>query len=293
VWSTGEADPDKEAAACVWLWARDSRLCNGPKLAGPAFDDARADAQLRPGIQCVLGRHVVTRSQLGAIARLTGDPESALSALHARLVLAQATDLSADELRAAEAAVVAQSFRGSWSAYRAALARAGMSPALARAILSHEAREAKVRDRLRAPAPTATQVADYQLTFASLAARPVEVGRPVSWLGGRRAGLALDGLAPRAVFSLPAGKRARLQTPAGRLRVRATGPAMPLGAYPAALARPAITAALIESARLAKFQTWLLGRQTAALRSTVCLRDELPLVEPVDLTEFLPFLALD
>ena len=42
VWSWGwiarnaaQADPDKEAAACVYLWARDPRLCNGPVAAGP------------------------------------------------------------------------------------------------------------------------------------------------------------------------------------------------------------------------------------------------------------------
>ena len=42
VWSWGWAtfnanaplDPDKPAAACVWLWARDPYLCDGPAAAG-------------------------------------------------------------------------------------------------------------------------------------------------------------------------------------------------------------------------------------------------------------------
>ena len=67
---------------------------------------------------------------------------------------------------------------------------------------------------------------------------------------------------------------------------------MPLGAYPLSLATPAISAALVESKQLTAFENWLLARQTAALRSTVCIRDELPSPEPVDLTGFVPFLAL-
>ncbi len=46
VWSWGWAsfnpsapvDPDKPATACVWLWARDQSLCDGPTAAGPGFD---------------------------------------------------------------------------------------------------------------------------------------------------------------------------------------------------------------------------------------------------------------
>ena len=68
---------------------------------------------------------------------------------------------------------------------------------------------------------------------------------------------------------------------------------MARGACPLALARRAIALARAERARLAKFQAWLLARRAEALQQTVCLRDELPVVEPVELTDFLPFLALD
>ena len=34
----GSADPDKPAAACTYLWARDPALCDAPALAVPGFD---------------------------------------------------------------------------------------------------------------------------------------------------------------------------------------------------------------------------------------------------------------
>ncbi len=293
VWSVGESDPDKEAAACVWLWARDASLCDAAKVAGPSFEGSRSEARLPPGVQCSLGELTVTRGQLAELARVTGDADSALSALHARLVLSKWVGLTAAELDAAEAAVVAQEFRGSWPAYRAALTRARTSRSLARAIIGFETRESKLRSRMRVTGPSSAAIADYQLTFAESRARPVAAKRRLSWLGGRRSGLALEPVAPAAVFSLPEGKPKVLRTAEGRIQLRATGPTMELGAYPLALARPAITAALIESARLAKFQAWLLARRSEALQQTVCARDELPVVEPVELTDFLPFLALD
>jgi hypothetical protein len=50
-------DPDKPAAACVYLWARDPRLCNGPLLAGARFDTSRSEGQLTlpAGVRCTLG----------------------------------------------------------------------------------------------------------------------------------------------------------------------------------------------------------------------------------------------
>jgi hypothetical protein len=70
VWSVGENDPDKEAAACVWLWSRDPALCDGPKLAGDGFDPSRVEARLPAGVQCALGAIAVTRTQLAQVTRL-------------------------------------------------------------------------------------------------------------------------------------------------------------------------------------------------------------------------------
>ena len=292
VWSKGETDPDKEAAACVWLWSRDPGLCDGPRLAGAGFDASRVEGRLPPGTQCVLGENAVSRAQLAAIARLTGDEEAALSALHARLVLAQETDLAPAELETAEAALVSSSFRGSWARYRATLAAAGASRSLARSIIATEARELKVRRRLRVARPTGGQVLDWYTTYATLPARAVQARPAPWWLGGRRSGIALSTIAPTAVFKGDEKKPFVVATADGQVRVRADGPTLPLGAFPPSLATRAIAAALQESARMVAFEKWLLARQTAALRRTVCVRDGLPAPEPVDLTAFLPFLAV-
>ena len=64
VWSWGwpsfsvaGVDPDKQAAACVYLWARDAALCDGPAVAGADFDSSRSEGQiaLPAGVRCTLG----------------------------------------------------------------------------------------------------------------------------------------------------------------------------------------------------------------------------------------------
>jgi hypothetical protein len=293
VWSAGESDPDKEAAACVWLWARDPALCDGPKLAGEGFDPSRVEARLPAGVQCALGDVAVTRTQLMQVARLTGDEDAALSALQERLVLAQATNLSAAELDAAEAQVIARWFRGSRTRYNAALATAGISRTLARDIVGTQARELKIRRGLKVHAPGPGQILDWYASYATMPARAVQVKPGAWWLGGRTSGIALQATAPPSVLTAPpAATPLLVPTATGNLRVRVGDPAMPLAAFPLSLATPAISAALKESARIAAFERWLLDQQTAALRRTVCVRDELPSVEPVDLTVFAPFLAL-
>jgi hypothetical protein len=293
VWSVGESDPDKEAAACVWLWARDPALCDGPKLAGDGFDPSRVEARLPAGVQCALGTSAVTRAQLGQVAGLTGDEDAALSALQERLVLSQAVGLSTPELDSAEAQVIARWFRGSRTRYYAALATAGISRSLARDIVGTQARELKVRRRLKVAAPSATQILDWYTSYATMPARAVQTKPGAWWLGGRTSGIALQATAPPSVLTArPGAKPLLVASPTGTVRVQVADPAMPLAAFPLSLAAPAVSAALKESARGAAFEKWLVNQQTGALRRTVCVRDELPSVEPVDLTVFAPFLAL-
>ncbi len=291
-WSVGERDADKEAAACVWLWARDPRLCDGPRAGGAGFDESRTDAQLPAGVQCTLGGRVVTRGQLGAVGRVTGDPESALSVLYARLVVREHADVTAVIVRAAESSLVAGTFGGKWTAYSAALARAGATRSLARAVLADQLRETEVRRRLHVAPPSAAAILDYYETFAALEARPVAVRPAPWWLGGRMTGLALTSIAPAPVFRLGGAAFRHIFTPEGPVRARALGPSLPLGAFPLSFARPAVRAALIDTARAEAFQNWLLARETSALRRTVCVGDEQPVPEPVELTGFLPFLTL-
>jgi hypothetical protein len=69
--SASGADPDKEAAACVYLWTRDPALCDGPGAAGPDFDASRTEGQiaLPPGIQCSLDGRLLRQTDLSHMTR--------------------------------------------------------------------------------------------------------------------------------------------------------------------------------------------------------------------------------
>jgi hypothetical protein len=49
---------------------------------------------------------------------------------------------------------------------------------------------------------------------------------------------------------------------------------------------------LIEQAREENFPAWLTAAQKAAFPEAICWRDQLPELGEVDLTNYLPFLAL-
>ena len=66
-----------------------------------------------------------------------------------------------------------------------------------------------------------------------------------------------------------------------------------LGAVPLSLARPAVRAALTAQGRLQAVETWSVGAQSRAMSRILCIGDVLPASATVDLTSFLPFLALD
>ncbi len=104
VWSWGWAtfnpsvapDPDKPAAACVWLWARDQSLCDGPAAAGEGFDASLTEGQLDvpAGARCIAGAAtaattgtsdatavLIDRNSVSRFTKLTGDPGYAASVL--------------------------------------------------------------------------------------------------------------------------------------------------------------------------------------------------------------------
>ncbi len=301
IWSWGWAnwgerglDPDKEAAACVYLWTRDPKLCDGPRAAGPAFDASLTEGQLSlpPGVKCTVDDRVVRSSDIAALARVTGDRQVAYSALFSRA--AESTFLTVPTARvlAAEKLVLSLRFGGSFSAYEAALRRAGASVSIARGILADEVRRADLMSRFRVAAATSRQIADYHVMFGSELARLVQVTRPAAWLGGRKRGLALTSVAPPRVFSAPSGRKATITSLAGKWTVRPLGPPRPLGLLPLEQARPAISVALGRLSRLSAFDSWSISRQRSALKRSICSRDELPAIAEVDLTTYLPFLAL-
>jgi len=260
IWSWGwgffneEAkDPDKLGAACVWLWARDPSLCAAEQLPERFDRDLRAgQVDLPAGVRCALGDATIRTNEIAALARVTGDAELALTALYARLVQQRATSVDPGRVRAAERAIVLRRFGGSRTPYLTALARGRARPAVALGAIADEVRREAIQARLPAPAPAATEIAEFAVTYAATQLRDIPgVG-------------AVPGVAPET----------------------------PLGLLSEALARPVIVRALRHAARAGTYDAWSEKRQHAALAELRCTRDRLPSVGTVRVTSWLPFLAL-
>lgn len=302
VWSWGWAsyrpdplDRDKPAAACVYLWTRDAKLCDGPSVAGARFVSSRTEGQLsaiRPGHVCTIGQRGISAGAVSAVQRITGDRDVAFTVLLARLAEASASKVERREVLAAERAVVSLQFAGRRGAYIAALRKSRATVGLARAALADEVRRARVEARMRGRRPSADEVTTFYFSYPELVVRPVRARPAPAWLGRRPTGLALRSLAPERVFSLPAGRRVKILGLDRFYTVTALGPARPLGSVPLAQARPAIGAALASFARKEAFERWTLERQSSEARRAICRRDDVPEPGTVRLTGYLPFLSL-
>jgi len=293
-WTATDRDPDKPAAACVYLWTRDHSLCEAPPVAGPGFDRSLTQGQLNvpPGAQCTTPWGRVKSGELARLARVIGDREIAYTSLFARLVLKGYVKVKSKELRAAERAIVRYRFGGSGRAYRSALARAGASRSIALGVIADELRQSRIERRFQVRSPSGAQVRSYRESYADTAARLVEATNRQWWLGQRKRGVAIQGLAPAAVFRIPARKWVTLKTQDGKLKVRALGPTAPLGAFSIQAATASVRAALVRIAQDGVFDNWLMRRESSALAGTTCRRDWLPAIGPMELTNELPFLAL-
>lgn len=289
------ADPDKPKAACVYLWARDQTLCDGPAAAGPGFVASLDEGQIRlpPGARCALDGRTIAQATVASVAALTGDEDVALSALFARLVESRRVPVPPQRVLAAERALIETRFRGSRGAYLAALERSGVTLALARGIIADQLRRAQIAGSLPVPAPTPAQIAAFYDAYAHLPVRRIRATPAPSWLSGRRVGFALVPPAPSRLVALASGRTTNVVTSEGVFAVTPLDGALPLGAVPLAAARPAVRAALISFARAEAFDAWTAAAQEKALARIVCLRDELPAVASIDLASYLPFLALD
>jgi hypothetical protein len=293
-WNVAEQDPDKPYAMCAWLWARSPALCDAPKAIS-GFDASLTDGQLsvlQPGAQCLVGKETLTSAEIDRLALVTGDRETAYSALYERLVESAAQPVSTADVLAAERAVIRQSFRGSRGLYVAALRRVHATVPQARAILADELRRARVEAYLPSSAPSASQVKTFYTSYPDLQARLVRAKPAPPWLGRHAQGLALQNVAPDRLFSLATGKSESVLTSTGTFAVKALQPPSPLGAVPLGRARPAIAAALRAFARGVAFERWTVGKQRAALATATCAKDDLPQPAAVDLVQYVPFLRL-
>jgi hypothetical protein len=295
-WSTtpGENDPAKPKAACVYLWSRSPSLCNGPRAAGKGFVRSRTEGQLilSPGLRCQLGHAAVRWSQINPILKLTGDPELAFSNAFARAVAQRTAQVGYGDILAAERSIISARFSGSRGAYLAAIADARANLSVARSIIGDELRRARIESKFRVRGPSAREIADFHDTYGDLQARLVQAKSVASWLGGRRSGYAVESAAPPRLMSLLSGRWSSVWSPLGTVQVRPLGPPLPLGALPLGNVREAIRAALVAQAREDRYPTWLADAQQATFPEAICWRDQMPEKGEVDLTNYLPFLAL-
>ena len=293
-WRPAEQDPDKAKAACVWLWARDPHLCNGPRAAGKKFNRSLTEGQIRlpADTQCRIGKASLTNSAVYDLERRTADRTLALSALLARVVMRREVHVSARAVLGAEAAVVAQRFDGSRSAYTRALAQEHVSIQLARQILGDELRKARIELRLRSRRVSGGDVREFYDAYGDVLARAVRVKPAPLWLNGRRRGLALSSIAPPGVFDAPAGRTQSVRGLDGVYRVTPLGPPAPLAALSFSRAARGIATALAAATRRDSFSSWLAVQEEDALNEAVCRRDELPPIGSGELTALAPFLEL-
>jgi hypothetical protein len=295
-WKTtpGEMDPAKRRAACVYLWTRNPSLCNGPAAAGKGFVRSRSEGQLilSPGFRCQIGKGAVRWSSINPLLKLTGDPELAFSNAFARAVEQKAAPVSSSDILAAERSIIAARFGGSRNSYLNAIAQAHATLSVARGVIGDELRHARIESGFRVPAPSAQAIADYQDTYGDLNARLVKTKERVQWLGGKSSGYALASTAPPQLMTVATGRWSTVWSPLGAVQVRPLSLPQPLAALPLASVRTGIRSALMAQEREDRFSDWLMSAQRAALSEAICWRDQMPELSEVDLTNYLPFLAL-
>jgi hypothetical protein len=301
VWSWGwgtftaaGADPDKQAAACVYLWTRSRSLCDGPAVAGSSFNASLTEGQiaLPAGVQCAVDGHPISAGAIQALTAVTHDRDLATTTLFARAVEDERSPVSTYAALGLERRLIALRFHGSRPAYLGSLRARGASLTLGRDVLADALRTSRIERSLRVAIPTYGQIALFYLTYPQELLRLVQTDAPASWLGGARRGFALAPPAPPEVLKASTGVATPLLVADGPLTVTPLEASLPLEALPLGTARPAIRAALLSYARADAFASWSLRQQASALNRTTCLRDDLPSVGSVDLSTYLPFLAL-
>jgi hypothetical protein len=294
-WTPAESDPDKPADACVYLWTRDPKLCNAPAVAGPLFDTNLTEGQLifPKGARCTVYGNPVRWDVAARVSRVTQDPQAAFTAAYSRAVASSFAHISTKAVLDAEKAVIALHFGGSRAAYVAALARAHTDTGTARGVIGDELRRAQIQKRLRVAAPSGYSIQSYYDTYAAAPVRLVQVDRPAPWLGNSKRGFALGSVAPPQIFTLPDGAKKKLRTMTGTFTVKVLAPTVALAEIPLAKATKPIATALVSLARASAYEKWLLLREKLALNSALCWRDQLPAIEVVPLTDYLPYLSLD
>lgn len=292
--NTAGADPDKRAAACVYLWTRDPSLCDGPAAAGAGFQDSLTEGQidLPKGVQCSLDGRSIRQTDLSRMAAVTHNRDVAFTILYDRLVEDSPSLIPAGSVQEAVQAIVDGRFGGSRPAFNAALTKAGANIYVARAAIADELLRAQLEAAITVPLPGPSQVLSFYTEYPDALVRQFKVTPSAPWLGNRSAGFALEAAAPAALFRLQSEVASPFATGLGSYTVTPLDEPLPLGALPIDIARPAIQSALRTFARFRAYEDAARSRAEDALSRTICLRDDLPSPAVVAVSAYLPFLAL-
>jgi hypothetical protein len=148
--NAGSADPDKQAAACVYLWTRDPTLCNAPASYQFNTDLTEGQIILPPGVQCGwTGGSIKSRDVARLTRALKGNGAQALSALLERGVVKATVRARSVQVTKAQNQIIASRFRGSKRRYAKALRQAKLGKTTARAIIADQLAEQMVAAKVR------------------------------------------------------------------------------------------------------------------------------------------------
>jgi hypothetical protein len=272
----GSADPDKQAAACTYLWARDPALCDAPALAVPGFDPdlAVGSVALGDAFLCRWNGGSFRTAELTALTNAGVSRAGALTALLERTLARKRTTVGPTAVLRAERSVIAGQFDGRRGAYRQFLQVQGATPGVALDAIRDQLLEAKIARGLRVAPITSAGVGAFITAHAGMLTRSVETNRPVRWLVNQTRGVAVPGLAPRAVLTASTGSTVLVHSADGPVRVRLLSSRVRLGAQSSA--RLAVRGLLVSEARAAALREWLAGAEQAAVDTALCRADDVP-----------------
>jgi hypothetical protein len=146
----GSADPDKQGAACVYLWTRDPTLCNAPGSYQFNTDTTEGQINLPGGVQCGWTGGTIKVQELRRLTRaLQGNQATALSALLERGVVRATARARSRAVTQAQQAIVKAQFKGSARRYSRALRAAKLGTTTARGIIADQVAEQLVAAKVR------------------------------------------------------------------------------------------------------------------------------------------------
>ena len=172
--------------------------------------------------------------------------------------------------------MIAAQFDGDRGAYEQFLQVEGATQGVALDAIRDQLLEAKIARGLRVAPISSADVKAFITAHAGMLTRSVETARPVRWLVGQKQGVALPGLAPRAVLTASAGTTVLVHAADGPVRVRVLSSRVRLGAASQSSARLAVRGLLVSQARTAALKAWLAGAEQAAVDTALCRSDDVP-----------------